>query len=443
MTVECPHCGFKEDVPQEYAGATGVCDKCGCEYVIGSTPNSGDNAKLTELSTAMLSKRAASLRESCKASSNDKEASSLYNQLVEIKREISRRYNVAKNHAIDTVRQGVPFILKPFISLFLKFRKVTEQEQRLHELSSKMDMVLRETSAHTKVLVQKEQERQARIAAEARRKAEEERRMKAEAERQAMVVRYVEEVTMCIKYLHENRQPQPINYENFSYQGGEIVYYVAKNISCRIPKKHDSYKGGTFVLTNKRIVYSSEQHVQTFRIKNLKDFNPCWCLDSAWVTITTSDTRKEMYYLPSAWRAMLIIQFFANDAFQEKLLLGDAEASVKFIWNKIVGTSSELHTKLFDPLEDAGKTRPKDGDYQKRFVEELNMLIANNSIDVCARAFLELYRNELLNPYTPAEKRLKTLDRIHKVYEDYSLQRIVDEKKMDSNLRRRSRFALK
>ena len=150
-----------------------------------------------------------------------------------------------------------------------------------------------------------------------------------------------------------------------------------------------------------------------------------------------------MYYLPSAWLATLIIQFFANDAFQEKLLLQDAEASVKFIWNKIVGTSSELHTKLFDPQEDAGKAKPKDDDYQKRFIEELNMLIANNGVDVCARAFLELYKNELLNPYTPAAKRLKTLDRIHKVYKDFSLQKIMDEKKMESNLRRRSRFVLK
>lgn len=443
MIVECPHCGFKEDVPQEYAGATGVCDKCGCEYVIGKTPSPEEARKLAWQSTAKLADVTEKLRKSCKASTDDKEAVSLYNKLTAVKKEISQRYNVAKNHAIDTVRQSVPFLLKPFTSLFLKFRKVTEQEQRLHELSSKMDMVLRETSAHTNALVQKEKERQARIAAEARRKAEEERRMKAEAERQAMVVRYVEEVTMYIKYLHENRQPKQINYENFSYQGGEIVYYVAKNISCRIPKKHDSYKGGTFVLTNKRIVYSSEQHVQSFRMKNLKDFNPRWCLDSEWVTIATSDTRREMYYLPSAWLATLIIQFFANDSFQEKLLLQDAESSVKFIWNKIVGTPSELHTKLFDPLEDAGKAKPKDNDYQKRFIEELNMLIANNGIDVCARAFLELYRNELLNPYTPAEKRLKTLDRIHKVYEDYSLQRIVDEKKIEANLRRRSRFALK
>ncbi len=150
-----------------------------------------------------------------------------------------------------------------------------------------------------------------------------------------------------------------------------------------------------------------------------------------------------MYYLPSAWLATLIIQFFANDAFQEKLLLQDAEASVKFIWNKIVGTSSQLHTKLFDPLEDIEKGKQKDDDYQKRFVEELNMLIANNGIDVCARAFLEHYRNEYLSPYTTAEKRLKALDKIHKVYEDYSLQKIVDEKKIESNLRRRSRFALK
>ncbi len=150
-----------------------------------------------------------------------------------------------------------------------------------------------------------------------------------------------------------------------------------------------------------------------------------------------------MYYLPSAWLATLIMQFFANDAFQEKLLLQDAEASVKFIWNKIVGTSSQLHTKLFDPLEDIEKAKQKDDDYQKRFVEELNMLIANNGIDVCARAFLEHYRNEYLSPYTTAEKRLKALDKIHKVYEDYSLQKIVDEKKMESNLRRRSRFALK
>jgi len=443
LIVECPHCCFKEDVPQEYAGATGVCDNCGCEYTIGKTPSPEEARKLAWQSTAKLTDVTDKLRKSCKASTDDKEAVSLYNKLAAVKKEISRRYEVATNHSIDTFRQNIPFLLKPFASLFLKFRKASEQELLLQDLSSKMDMVLREASMHTKALVQKEQERQARIAAEARRKAEEERRLKAEAERQAMVVRYVEEVTMCIKYIHENRQPRPINYENFSYQGGEIVYYVAKNISCRIPKKHDSYKGGTFVLTNKRIVYSAEQHVQTFRMKNLKDFNPRWCLDSDWVTIATSDTRREMYYLPSAWLATLIMQFFANDAFQEKLLLQDAEASVKFIWNKIVGTSSQLHTKLFDPLEDIEKAKQKDDDYQKRFVEELNMLIANNGIDVCARAFLEHYRNEYLSPYTTAEKRLKALDKIHKVYEDYSLQKIVDEKKMESNLRRRSRFALK
>jgi len=42
--------------------------------------------------------------------------------------------------------------------------------------------------------------------------------------------------------------------------------------------------------------------------------------------------------------------------------------------------------------------------------------------------FLLLYRNELLDAYTPAAKKLNALDKIHKVYEDYSLQRMAVHK---------------
>ena len=32
--IRCPHCGYADDAPSEYAGQTGVCDRCGGEFII-------------------------------------------------------------------------------------------------------------------------------------------------------------------------------------------------------------------------------------------------------------------------------------------------------------------------------------------------------------------------------------------------------------------------
>ena len=43
MIARCPHCGFEEVVPNEYAGETGICDKCGREFVVGASHISREN----------------------------------------------------------------------------------------------------------------------------------------------------------------------------------------------------------------------------------------------------------------------------------------------------------------------------------------------------------------------------------------------------------------
>lgn len=32
--IRCPHCGYADDAPPEYAGQTGICDRCGGEFII-------------------------------------------------------------------------------------------------------------------------------------------------------------------------------------------------------------------------------------------------------------------------------------------------------------------------------------------------------------------------------------------------------------------------
>lgn len=354
IDAECPYCHTVYEVTQEELGTNVQCEQCNKMFIVREKPfqkeqlKEGGNLKVCEISIPELSERAMQIRERSKGVSKEKEAVALRDELIEIKNEIVRRYEIAKNRAIETSRQNVPFLLKPFSFVFVNFRTMPEDEIYLQKLSSKMALVAREIMMHTNAVVQQDRVRQKRIAEEERKRVEEERKNKEEAERKAKISISMEDITKCVQTIYENKRPDPICYDYFSYLADEVVYFVQKDVPCIVPhqKKSETYGGGTFVITNKRIVYTTERHIQTYRMNSIRDFAPCWRLDSGWITIATSDKRMERYKLDAAWRPTLLTLFFANDVFREMLLTQDISATVDNIWSRIKTTPSPLHFKL-------------------------------------------------------------------------------------------------
>ena len=349
IEAECPHCHAVYEVAREELGANVQCEQCNMMFIVkerssqdGQSQDHGDH-KICEMSVSELSQRAMQIRERHKEVTREKEAMALRDEFIEIKNEIVRRYEIAKNRAIETSRQNVPFLLKPFSFVFVNFRTMPEDEIYLQKLSSKMVLTAREIMMHTNAVVRQDRVRQKKIAEEERKiaekraeeerkKAEEERKKKEAAEIEAKIAIGKDDITKCIQGIRKNKRPDQVCYDYFSCQAGEVIYFVSKDVTCVIPnQKREKFEGGTFVITSKRIVYTSEQHIQSYRIKSIRDFKPCWRLGVGWIVIATSDKRKERYKMNTIWLPTLLILFIANDVFREKLLTQDERVSVETI----------------------------------------------------------------------------------------------------------------
>lgn len=362
IEAECPHCHTVYEVAREELGANVQCEQCNMMFVLKERSSqdrqSQDHGshKVCEMSVSELSQRAMQIRERNKEATRGKEAVALRDEFIEIKKETVRRYEIAKNHAIETARKNVPFLLRPFSFVFVNFRTMPEDEIYLQKLSSKMALAAREIMMHTNTVVQQDRARHKKIAERERERAEEERKIAEEerkkkeaAEIEAKIAICKHDITKCVQKIRENKRLNPICYDYFSCQADEVIYFVSKGVTCVIPnQKREKFEGGTFVITNKRIVYTSEQHIQAYRIKSIRDFKPCWRLGVGWITIATSDRRKERYKLDAIWQPTLLILFIANDVFREKLLTQDVSVSVETIWNKVMLTFQTLRSDIFD-----------------------------------------------------------------------------------------------
>lgn len=408
IDAECPHCHTVYEVTREELGSNVQCEQCNKMFIVkkkpfqkGQSKESG-SLKVCEISISELSQRAMYIMERSKEVAREKEAVALRDELLEIKNEIVRRYEIAKSRAIETSRQNVPFLLKPFSCVFVNFRTMPEDEIYLQKLASKMALSAREIMRHTNAVVQQDRVRQKKIAEEERKRAEEERmareKIAAEERRkreEAEIAIYKDDITKCVQKIRENKRLDPICYDYFSCQVDEVIYFVSKDVTCVIPnQRRDKFDGGTFVITNKRIVYTSEQHIQAYRIKNIRDFKPCWRLGVGWITIGTSDKRKERYKLNAIWLPTLLILFVANDVFKEKLLTQDASVSVETIWNKVMSTFQYLRSGLFDCQGEQAPGRALDAKVyfnltRAGYIKHIQMLLACEELPVEPKCLLE------------------------------------------------------
>ena len=408
IEAECPHCHAVYEVAREELGTNVQCEQCTMMFVVKERTSQGGQSQdhgshtICEMSVSELSQRAMQIRERNKEVTREKEAVALRDEFIELKNEMARRYEIAKNRAIETSRQNVPFLLKPFSFVFVNFRTMSEDEIYLQKLSSKMALAAREIMMHTNAVVRQDRVRQKKIAEderkiaekraeEERKKAEEERKKKEAAEIEAKIAICKDDIKKCVQSMCENKRPDPICYDYFSRQADEVAYFVEKNVSCIVPRqnKSETYSGGTFVITNKRIIYTTEKHLQTYRMSNIRDFVPCWRLDAGWITVATSDKRRERYKLNEAWRPTILIMFFANDLFREKLLMQDVGENVNHIWGKVVSTQSPLHYRVFGvPFEDFGSVTvcgvrfydgsnhyKNEGEYRKEYDSAISKLM--------------------------------------------------------------------
>ena len=432
------------------------------KYEYSFALSTSNSAKEKSDSSSLIERRIKAIRASLKSISNSEEVKVFRDDLSEIKNEIEKGSRIAQDRAIEKVKSRIPFILRPFTSLIINHRNETGDELRFRELSLKIDGVKNELAIRERQLLQMEKERQRREAEERERKSEEARRQKADAERRTMIDGFVDEITRFVKSIYEKERPASIRDAQFLCQDGEVVFFVAENVSC-VPKKSETHENGTFVITNKRIVYTSERHMQTYRMKNIKDFSPCWTLDAGWIGIATSDKRSERYYLNSAWRPTLLILFVANDIFREKLLSQDVNVSVGQIWDKILSFSSPLHAKLFDELDTVDRNllssvlsmpdRPSEhADYQTWksydliFVDLLDHLLSSCKVPQECKGELSDIRKWFIaengEPFLTLLTRRRLYARYDAVYKKFGLKGILEDRVREVNLERRSRFRL-
>lgn len=407
----------------------------------------------------LMERRIRAIRASIKRASDSNETNVFREELWDIRNGVSKEVRTVQERAIADVESRIPFILRPFASWVISHRKETKDEQRLRDLSLKISGVMRELAIKESELVKKEKERICREKEEMKRKADETIRQKADAERMKVIDGCVDEITRFVKLMYEKGRPASIRCDCLSCQDGEIVLYAAEHITC-VPKNSELYEDGTFVITNKRIVYMSERHMQSFRIKNIKDFTPCWTLDAGWIGIATSDKRSERYNLNTAWRPTLMILFVANEPFREKLLSQEVSVSIKHIWDKILSSTSPFHSQIFD-CQDAIErksvvwqnvpVRPslKDGfearsAYSLLLAEKLDLLSSSTRVSQeCKNEIADIMREmrDRYSVYYEADAR-RLFAKHDALYRKFGLERIFEELMCEINLQNRSRFRL-
>ena len=345
VDAECPHCHAAYEVTQDELGKSVVCERCKKSFTIRKRISPvvmpighNANSKLSSTPTSELALAINQIIESSKKARTSKEVSSYRNKLIEIKSECENRCVLAKREAIKTFRQRIPFLFRPLAFLLVFFRSYSEEERQLKNILLDIEATITWTTRQITVLFNKEQA-----------EAEEARKRLEATKKEAMCASVIGEITKLVQTINENKQPNPICYDHdrFAYQAGETMFFISRDVVCEVPHKNkedERYCGGTFVITNKRVVYTSESHIQTYRMKNIRDFTPCWQMDEGWIIIATSEKRRERYKLDSAWKPTLLILFFANNVYREMLLTQSVQYSVEHIWNKIKATTEFLQS---------------------------------------------------------------------------------------------------
>ena len=141
-----------------------------------------------------------------------------------------------------------------------------------------------------------------------------------------------------VRYLKEWNRPRVFANDFFPYQANEEIYYYSKDVTCVVPHSskrvsNEWYYGGTLIVTNQRIIYSSKDHKQTYRIRNIRDFNfnnPY----PGYITVATSEKRREAYQVGDSWFVVTIIMFLWNDQFREMIMTEGIESSINYIFER-------------------------------------------------------------------------------------------------------------
>lgn len=149
---------------------------------------------------------------------------------------------------------------------------------------------------------------------------------------------------LIISSLEELRRlgkPPTIYNEYFSLIDGEEIYFYAHNVDCKVPhaRSAEEYSDGTLAITNKRVVFACEDHKQTYRIDNIRDFKPTWLFNlsagssphKGEIDVASSEKRREIYSLENSWLPTLLLMFLWNDSFRERVLTTEPQAVVKRI----------------------------------------------------------------------------------------------------------------
>lgn len=422
MKAKCPHCGFTEEVPDEYVGETGVCEKCGKEFVVGEVvisrtsfdasgsatvkcPSCG-NDNVASLDYGGRNVRCCECNEKFHITIKDSQQNIPRKQVKIIPR---KQVNFNKSLPNATMvlcpnchhRVAVPddtpglsykcnncgsefHMIKPtgeplgcetmiglaFVALVAVLcfcAAISEPSNCGGSLAIGFGAVI----AGVVVLLPRmlrsntpneEVRREARrILAEEERLRNEEERLRNEDERsrseyQAMLP-IVEEhlnksiVTACnqivrliISSLDELRRrgkPPTIYNEYFSLIDGEEIYFYAHNVDCKVPhaRSVEDYRDGTLAITNKRVVFACEDHKQTYRIDNIRDFKPTWLFNlsagssphKGEIDVASSEKRREIYSLENSWLPTLLLMFLWNDSFRERALTTDPLSVAKRI----------------------------------------------------------------------------------------------------------------
>ena len=426
MEVACPHCGFKEVVFNQYDGMIGICGKCGYKYTLGG------KIERSESSNLECRRRINEIGDVITRVTDDKVIAPLREEILGLKDEIEKRYLTAQVAAVHNIEKKFPFFLKPLRRFFVKRRVPGVEEISLGHLARDIDGLLQAIDNRSKEI---EKERK----------------------RKLVISRLKDDVRTAIECIKTKQSLPPKECKFFSYQEGEIVHYVAHNIDCIVPRqtKCEHYEGGRFVLTNKRVVYTAEQHMQEYNIKRIRDFKPCWRLDTGWITLATSDKRKERYKFNEGWFPSILILFLSNDMFMEQVITKSVNSSVAYVWNKIVATSSPLHSILFDAQEEndnnfTSKSIARVADDMEltanaitpeciEFMgDEIDVLLGSDEINESIKSDLEWLQEMMTSMYSTRTECESAYKKYLKMRSSQGFVEIVEASEKNSNLKRRS-----
>ena len=300
ITIVCPYCDESYDGDIDLACQNVRCDTCGGKFYVSSQVWRG---KMSQVPTDILIKKVEQLLVTIRNDASQKDLLSHYSILDMIDRVSDSRLVAAQEHAISLVRAKVPFLLRVFSGVFVKCRSVSMEEVRLESIKAKIKMA--------KMIIQ--------------------RRVPIIDMESTFAFRAKEVVEDFIRNLKGRGSPRIITKEFFNCQANERIYYYSKDVMCTVPHKSsdERYWGGTLVITNQRVVYSSPQHKQSYKINLIRDFQ---VVDSRTaISIATSERRREVYSLQEVWIVYVIIMFIWNDQFRERILTSDIGSSVNYI----------------------------------------------------------------------------------------------------------------